>query len=295
MSENDIKSKIKEQYKKYSKSQKKIAEYFLEFHAQAAFLSAKQVGENLNLSEATVLRFSKQLGYDHYPKFKQMLGLGISSQQNDLPIDSTRTYGETEEGSGIANRILTREIFHVQNTLKNIDPKMFEAAVQMLTSARKVYVIGLRNSKPLAIYLSHYLNYLLKDVRVLTATGSEEILEQMYHITSEDLIFGISFPRYSIRTLKALEFANQRNAKVITLTDQTNSPINLYSSCNLLAQSSTSFMIESLTAPLSLLHALLVAVCEQKKDEIQISMQQLEKIWDEYKVFGGDNMEFIEK
>lgn len=293
MNENDIKNIINEQFHIYTKSQRKLAVYFIENMTQAAFLSAKQVGDILQVSEATVLRFSKQAGYKSYSQFK--MALGMSSLAPTKKEAACPNMQQGEEKSGVLERIFHQDIYNIQQTQNNMDDKIFQAAIQMLIQANRVYVIGLRNSKPLATYFAHYLNYLLKDVKVLTAVGSEEILEQMYRITNKDLVFGISFPRYSVRTLKALEFANQRNAKVITLTDHINSPISLYSSCNLLAQSSTSYVIESLTAPFSLLHALLVGICEQKQDEIKISMKQIEKLWDDYKVFGNDNMEYIDK
>ena len=95
----------------------------------------------------------------------------------------------------------------------------------------------------------------------LKTTSLSEVFEQMLRIGKEDAIIGISFPRYSMRTLKAMEFANDRNARVITITDSVHSPMNLYSSCNLLARSNMVSIVYSLAAPLSLINALVVALC----------------------------------
>ena len=93
-----------------------------------------------------------------------------------------------------------------------------------------------------------------------------------------------------MRTLKALEFANNRNAKVITLTDSIHSPMNLYSSCNLIARSDMASIVDSLVAPLSVINALVVALCMRKQKEVTATLEDLEKIWDEYQVYNNDEI-----
>ena len=117
------------------------------------------------------------------------------------------------------------------------------------------------------------------------------LFEQMVRIGKEDVIIGISFPRYSMRTLKALEFANNRSAKVITLTDSVHSPMNLYSSCNLIADSDMASILDSLVAPLSVINALIVALCMRKQDEVADTLEKLEQIWDEYQVYENDEID----
>ena len=128
---------------------------------------------------------------------------------------------------------------------------------------------------------------------MIQTNSSSEIFEQMFRISQEDVIIGISFPRYSMRTLKAMEFANNRNAKVITLTDSIHSPINLYSSCNLIARSDMASIVDSLVAPLSVINALVVALCMKKQGEVVDTLQSMEKIWDEYQVYSSDEMNHV--
>ena len=123
---------------------------------------------------------------------------------------------------------------------------------------------------------------------------SSEIFEQMVRIGKEDVIIGISFPRYSMRTLKAMEFANNRSAKVITLTDSVHSPMNLYSSCNLIADSDMASIVDSLVAPLSVINALIVALCMKKQNEVAKTLEMLEDIWDEYQVYENDEINYID-
>ncbi len=132
------------------------------------------------------------------------------------------------------------------------------------------------------------------DVRLLSTNSSSELFEQMVRISKDDVIIGISFPRYSMRTLKAMEFANNRSAKVITLTDSVHSPMNLYSSCNLIAKSDMASIVDSLVAPLSVINALVVALCMKKQKEVAGTLTMLEDIWDEYQVYENDEINYID-
>ena len=146
----------------------------------------------------------------------------------------------------------------------------------------------------MAEFLSFYLNLICDNVVPVHTNASSEVFEQMIRISEEDVIIGISFPRYSMRTLKALEFASNRKAKVITLTDSIHSPINLYSSCNLIARSDMASIVDSLVAPLSVINALVVALCMKKQNEVITTLETLEEIWDEYQVYSSDELNLAE-
>ena len=144
------------------------------------------------------------------------------------------------------------------------------------------------------IFTSFYFTLIFEHVHLIQTSSSSEIFEQMVRIGKEDVIIGISFPRYSMRTLKAMEFANNRSAKVITLTDSVHSPMNLYSSCNLIAESDMASIVDSLVAPLSVINALIVALCMKKQGEVATTLEMLEEIWDEYQVYENDEINFID-
>jgi DNA-binding MurR/RpiR family transcriptional regulator len=170
---------------------------------------------------------------------------------------------------------------------------VFELAIDTILQARHIYVIGIRSCAPLADFLTFYLNLICEQVTAVHTNSSSEIFEQLIRMNEEDVIIGISFPRYSMRTLKALEFASNRQAKVITLTDSVHSPMTLYSSCNLIAKSDMASIVDSLVAPLSVVNALVVALCMKKQKEVVSTLQTLEKIWDEYQVYSGDELNHL--
>ena len=203
------------------------------------------------------------------------------------------TYGRMDK-TKILESVLQADCERIHKTSEMLDEATFHQAVDLLIQAKRIYVIGIRSCAPLAEFFTFYLNLLFHDVKLIHTNSSSELFEQMMYIGKDDVIVGISFPRYSMRTLKALEFANSRSAKVITITDSVHSPMNLYSSCNLLAASDMGAVLDSLVAPLSVLNALIMAICMRKQKEVVKNLDILEEIWEEYQVYDSDEINLID-
>ena len=231
----DTMSRINEKFNKMSKGHKKIASFIIDHYEQAAFMTAAKLGSTVGISESTVVRFAYALGYDGYPEFQEDLADWVKNKLNSVQKIGTK-YGKSTQ-SEILTSVLTADMEKISDTIEHVDPNAFETAVDTILAARTIYIIGIRSCDPLARFLQFYLNMIRGNVYLLNSTSTTEIFEQMIRIDEKDAIIGISFPRYSMRTLKAMEFANDRNAKVITITDTIHSPMCLYSSCNLLARS----------------------------------------------------------
>ncbi len=202
-------------------------------------------------------------------------------------------YGRISQ-SKILESVLHSDAERIKESIEMIDPNAFDMAVETILNAKRIYIVGIRSCAPLAGFLAFYLNMMFDDVRLLSTNSSSELFEQMVRISKDDVIIGISFPRYSMRTLKAMEFANNRSAKVITITDSVHSPMNLYSSCNLIADSDMASIVDSLVAPLSVINALIVALCMKKQGEVVNTLEMLEDIWDEYQVYENDEINYID-
>lgn len=289
---NEVINKINEKYDKLSKGQKKLADYIMKNYDKAAFLTAARLGGLVGVSESTVVRFAMHLGYQGYPDFQKALEEMVRNKLNSIQRMEV-AYGRISQ-SEILSTVLQSDAEKIKLTLDNLDERAFEMAIDILLNARHIYVLGIRSCMPLANFLSFYLNMLFDNVHLIQTSSASEIFEQMIRIGKEDAIIGISFPRYSMRTLKAMEFANNRNAKVITLTDSIHSPMNLYSSCNLIARSDMASIVDSLVAPLSVINALVVALCMKKQKEVVNTLETLEEIWDEYQVYSNDEINFVE-
>ena len=289
---NELTNRINQAYSSMSKGQKLLATYITDNYDKAVFLTAAKLGEVVGVSESTVVRFASHLGYKGYPEFQKALEEMVRNKLNSIQRMEV-TYGRITQ-SQILETVLQADAEKIKYTLENIDQNAFELAVDIILKAKTIYIVGIRSCAPLASFLAFYLNLMFDHVVQLNTNNSSELFEQMVRISDKDVIIGISFPRYSMRTLKAMEFANNRNAKVITLTDSVHSPMNLYSSCNLIASSDMASIVDSLVAPLSVINALIVALCMKKQDSVAETLEALEDIWDEYQVYENDEIDQVD-
>ena len=256
-------------------------------------MTAAKMGEALSISESTVVRFAAAIGYEGYPEMQAALAAWVKTKLNAVQKVGAAYRGSSQ--SEVLTSVLSSDMEKIQDTIDNLDPAAFDTAVDIILEARTVYIAGIRSCAPLAEFLSFYLNMIRGNVVLLKTTSLSEVFEQMLRIGDEDAIIGISFPRYSMRTLKAMEFANDRNAKVITITDSVHSPMNLYSSCNLLAKSDMVSIVDSLVAPLSVINALVVALCLKRPEAVKASLESLEGAWNNYQVYLNDEINFIDE
>lgn len=289
---NDLTSRINECYGSLSKGQKILATYITDNYDKAVFLTAAKMGQVVGVSESTVVRFATHLGYKGYPEFQKALEEMVRNKLNSIQRMEV-TYGRISQ-SHILETVLQSDQEKIKDTLEHIDEHAFELAVDTIIKAKHIYIVGIRSCAPLAAFMAFYFNLMIENVTLLQTNNSSELFEQMVRISKDDVIIGISFPRYSMRTLKAMEFANNRNAKVITLTDSVHSPMNLYSSCNLIARSDMASIVDSLVAPLSVINALIVALCMKKQGEVAKTLETLEDIWNEYQVYENDEINYID-
>lgn len=289
----DVITRINEHYGKMSKGQKAISAFIYDHYDQAVFMTAAKLGETVGVSESTVVRYAMFIGYNGYPEFQRDLEDWVQNKINSVQKIGAK-YGKSTQ-SEILTSVLEADIEKLQDTIHSLDPVAFETAVDIILEAKNVYVMGVRSCEPLADFLHFYLNMIRGNVILLKTTSVSETFEQMIRIDEQDAMIGISFPRYSMRTLKAMEFANDRNAKVITVTDSVHSPMNLYSSCNLLARSDMVSIVDSLVAPLSVINALVVAMCLKRPEEVKTNLKNLEEAWNNYQVYLNDEINFIDE
>ncbi len=278
---------------KMSKSQKMIASYISDHYDEAVFMTAAKLGETLHVSESTVVRFAMMLGYEGYPEFQKALEKWVKDQLIGTQRLGVKYAGNTQ--SEVLTSVMQSDMDKIRYTIEHLDSSAFDTAVDIILKAKKVYISGIRSCEPLADFLCFYLNMMRGDVACIKTTSMSETFEQMLRISEKDAFIGISFPRYSMRTLKAMEFANDRNAKVICITDSIHSPMCMYSSCNLFARSDMVSIVDSLVAPLSVINALVVAMCLRRPVEVKKSLHTLEEVWNSYQVYLNDEINFIDE
>ena len=284
---------LQEQYNKFSKGQKKIADLILSHYDQAAFYTAAELGRAAGVSESTAVRFASELGFEGYPQFQQALAQLVQSKVS-VTERMQRTYSKVER-SRILDQVLETDMLLFQQTREMISKASFDKAVEMLEGARDIYIIGLRGSAPLAQYLYFQLRLIFHHVILVSSTSEHELLEQMLHTDEQDVVVGISFPRYSLRTLRMLEFASSRRSGIITITDSIHSPINLYASCVLTAAADLSSAAGSLSAAMGVVDALITALSVRNSAAMTMNMEMVERTLREYQTSGSDEMDLLEE
>ena len=288
----DVLSLIRVRMSGLSKGHKRIAEYILANYEKCAFLTAAKLGEVVGVSESTAVRFPAALGFSGYPEFQKALEDILQEKIHSFDrIDVLNSHMTTNM---VVNNVMSMDARKIEHTLKSFDTTSFDMAVEDIMAAESVYIIGARSCESLAEFFGYYLRMVKKNVQVVKTGNTNELFEQMMYIGEGDVAIGISFPRYSMRTLKAMEFANNRQARVISITDSVHSPMNMYSSCNLFARSDMASIVASLVAPLSVINALIVALCMKKQGEVAKTLETLEDIWNEYQVYENDEINYID-
>ncbi|MBO5576538.1 MAG: MurR/RpiR family transcriptional regulator [Ruminococcus sp.] len=285
----DLFSVINEKLPTFSKGHKLIANYILAHYDKAAFMTAQKLGKTVGVSESTVVRFAAMLGYDGYPALQRALQDMMRSRLT--AVQRIEVTSGQMNGDDVLERVLDLDIDRIRRTLEVTSKADFNTAVDQIISCNTIYIVGTRSSASLAAFLNYYLSLIFPRVKLVPSTTTSELFEKIMHIDERDLMIGISFPRYSKQTVKALDFAKHNGAKVIAITDSGSSPIAKYADSLLLARSDMASFVDSLVAPLSLINALIVAVSIKNVDKVSDTFEKLERVWDEYDVYtkSGDD------
>jgi len=279
----DLLKKIETMMKEFSKGQKLIANYILNHYDKAAFMTAARLGSIVGVSESTVVRFATELGFDGYPKLQKALQELIRTKLT--AVQRMEVASDRIGDQDVLTTVLNSDMDKIRLTLEEIDKTEFQSIVNAIINAKKIYILGVRSSAALASFLGFYFNLLFDNVRLVHTTSVSEMFEQILRVGSEDVVIGISFPRYSRRTIKALQYAKKQGSTVIAITDSNLSPLIEYSTYKLIARSDMASFVDSLVAPLSVINALIVALAMRKKEDVYKTFEHLEHIWDEYQVY----------
>ena len=273
--------------KDFSKGQRRIAAYIEEHYDEAAFMTAAKLGEVVGVSESTVVRFATQIGYEGYPYLQKAMQEMIRDKLSSVQRIEVTT-GRIGTGD-VVESVLNQDIDKIKRTIEEVSRDDFKKTVQAIINAENIYVFGVRSASYIASFFGYYLDLIFGNVRILDSTSKSTTFEKLFRITDKDVMIGISFPRYSTMAVDAMNFAHERGAEVVAITDSMISPLVTNADEVLLARSDIASVVDTLVAPLSLINALLVAVVIERKDEIISTFSELEKVWQEQNVYARDD------
>ena len=278
----DILTVIQENMSTFSKGQKRIANYILESYDKAAFMTASRLGQTVEVSESTVVRFAAQLGYEGYPEMQRDLRELIRGKLTS--IQRIQVSNDQMQGD-LLTSVMQRDMDSLRTAIEQVDRGQFEQMVDKLLKAQHIYLLGMRSSSFLTGYLNFYFRLIFDNVTLVNG-GAAGSFDQLFRVSKDDVVIGICFPRYSELALKTIQFARDRGATIVGVTDSEMSPINQMSSNSLLVRSEMISFVDSLAAPMSMLNALILAVANKKGADISATFSELEHIWERFDIFG---------
>lgn len=279
----DILAAIQNRMGDFSKGQKLIANYILEFYDKAAFMTASRMGRTVGVSESTVVRFAAELGYDGYPSMQKALQEMILNKLTS--VQRIEVANDRFGDQDVLGTVLQQDIDKIRATMESVDRRVFDEAVDAIIGARRIYILGVRSSATIAFFLHFYFNYMFDNVHMVNASSPSEVFEQFARVERDDVVVAISYPRYSRSAVQATKFCKESGAKIVAITDSHRSPVAAYADYLLLAKMDMVSLVDSLVAPMSLVNALLVAIGRKREKELARTFSNLERIWDEYEVY----------
>lgn len=280
--ERDFLSQLEAAAPAMSKRHKQLAEYISK-NSAASHMTASALADAVGISESTVVRFAMAMGYEGYPEMQRAFRESLRARMTTVErIEDTND--RLREGD-IADAVLRADSEKILSTLHDLDRGTFERAVDMLLGAKKIYIVGMRSSAMLAQFMSYYLRLLFDNVFTVCPSGGSEVFEHLINLEAGDVVFAISFPRYSSGTVRAVEYAKRTGAGVAVLTDRDSSPLAPFADAVLTAKSEMASFVDSLVAPMSIINAIIAYIGKKRPEETSARFRHLEEVWNEYRVY----------
>ena len=280
---NDILDILTDRQASFSKGQRRIAQYITESYDKAAFMTANRLGKTVGVSESTVVRFAVDLGFDGYPSMQKAMQEMVLNRLTS--VQRIEVANDRIGDQDVVNMVIQSDMEKLRQTGESLSREEFSAAVNAILNAKRIYILGVRSTAPLAEFLGYYLNYMFNNVHVITGCGTSEMFEKIVGVDASDAVVAFSFPRYSSATTKGAQYCRSTGATVIGITDNRESPLGQSSDFVLCAKSDMVSLVDSLVAPLSVVNALIVAIASKRQSELQHTFATLERIWDQYNVY----------
>jgi DNA-binding MurR/RpiR family transcriptional regulator len=236
-------------------TQRRVMDFVLKRPEEVVFLTASRLALRLDLSDTSIVRLAQALGYDGYPDLQRHLrGLVQNRLATVGRLGETAKRAETEKD--VFKNVLLKDSQNLARTLEDTDLKSFKGVIDVLKNAERVFVIGLRSTNCLATFLTTALRFLRRDV-----------------------VVGFSFPRYTKVTVEVIRYAREMGAQVVAVTDSELSPLAGSADWVLTVPYEIDSYMESFTAALSLVNAIVTALAFRSKEDTIETLREMEESW----------------
>jgi DNA-binding MurR/RpiR family transcriptional regulator len=268
---------IRRHYDGLTESQKRLADCIIS-SPDAACLTTTDLAKLADVSQSTVVRFAQTLGYQGYPQLQNDLQEHLIGR---LTPSARLKRLRSENVGDLGAYILDAGIGHLESIKPVIHSPEFEQAISLIESAGTVYVIGIRASYSIAHLFAVTLGYIRNNVKLLS-NASGAVADEIVHISNKDILVAFSFPKYSILTIKAVNYARSMGCESIALTDSALSPAGRLANIALEIPSTSSSFFTSYTAVVGLINVAIAQLTERQGSGAVESLRQLESLLEDW-------------
>jgi len=279
----DFSQVLTDHFNNLTKSEKRIANFLRKNQEESAFLSAGEIASRLDLSEATLVRFARSLGFSSYPAMRTVLQDNFRRRVTH----SARLRGrlnDLRDGGDIFERLTATEIDFLTQALDSIKQEELNKAVEILHEHDRVFVFGLGPSVSLVDLLELRLRRFGREVVPLTSSG-REFLEYLTMMEEKDLLFVICFFDQNPALKLVIDYANKVGATIIMLTDTLEAILGDKVDVVLSAKRGPIGEFHSLVVPMTVINALLLSLASMEQEKSMTLLDKLDNLRDQLKAF----------
>ena len=261
----------KENYKTLTKGEKKIAEFLVKNPKKVILLSALDLGKEIGVSDASVLRFSKTMGFNKFNDFKNYIALELSETSPDDRI--VKNWDNFNSKNDIANKIVNADLENIKEFLLNVDFDQVNEAVEMIDEAKKIYFLGIGSSRAISQFMFWHVKRLGFNAECVNE-GGLGLYEAFSHIKKGDVVIIFAFPRFLNDEIKAVKLAKEKKAKIITITSNVFSEISFLTNIVFKISVENNAFFNSYIVPMELCNIILTALFEKNKTSIYAELKE---------------------
>ncbi|MCB8563930.1 MULTISPECIES: MurR/RpiR family transcriptional regulator [Fusobacterium] len=261
----------KENYKTLTKGEKKIAEFLVKNPKKVMVLSALELGKEIGVSDASVLRFSKIMGFNKFNDFKNYIALELSETSPDDRI--VKNWDNFNSKNDIANKIVNADLENIKDFLLNVDFNEVNEAVDAIAEAKKIYFLGIGSSRAISQFMFWHIKRLGFNAECVNE-GGLGLYESFSHIKKGDVVIIFAFPRFLNDEIKAVKLAKEKKAKIITITSNVFSEISFLSNIVFKISVENNGFFNSYIVPMELCNIILTALFEKNKTSIYAELKE---------------------
>lgn len=261
----ELQEQIREKYDDLSKRLQQVARYVLDNTNSVAFDTVAVIAQYAEVPPSTLIRFANAFGFSGFNEMKQLFRQNLLEETANY-TDRIRLLKELDEESkpseqpiDILQAFSMANAQAIQQLAAQTDPRKLEMAVDILSEAENIYLIGLGRSFSVASYFTYALRHLNRRAFLIDGLGGM-LKEQISMIGPKDAVIAVSFSPYAKETLMLSEVAAEKNAKQVIITDSQISPLASFSEVCFVVKEAQVGAFRSLTASLSLAQTLAVSL-----------------------------------